>query len=341
MSITSQEIERIIARPAASHLTFPESMAESHYGMMGLNRNTQQQVRQNGVGYLRTYAFHIQDIISFARLVNIRPDESVLDLGTGIGWLLSALRQIQSEQTGYQPGNKPRFVGIDASASLINAAKATEQALPADNRCKGLEFKRDDMVSASSVNGKFNVITGCWVLQHLPINSRRAAFARWTELLAPGGRIVMDFQGNVPISCATDIRYSTTAPPLRAFMVRQVEIDLVQQEYEHLVASTDTGLAFDRGTSFKILGISNHPRALGRKADYDGVGYEDDSHFLEGLMDSFRSMTGRQPTSAEIQFLKGLYFEQLLGKVRAAVGGNPTARSDVKSLALVGVMRVA
>jgi SAM-dependent methyltransferase len=341
--LTAEDVHAIIAKPPApSHLTFHGFLAHLHYGNLGLTPQNFEWVNNNGLGYEDKYAFHTNDIASFARFVNIQPNESVLDLGTGLGWILYELRKIQATKPGFQPQNRPRFVGIDACMSLINAVTVRERREPNNSIYKGFEFWCDDMWILEHVQGgPFDVITGCWVLQHLLTSHRQPAFNRWKQLLAPRGRIVMDFQGNVPTACATDIRYSKTAHPLRTFLLLQEEINRMGQEYVQLVAGTNTDFVFDRGIGFRILGISNRARALGRNADYNGVGHLDDSAILDQMITDFKRIAGRQPTHSQIQHLKSHYIQKLLGRVQQVVEDPGAVRCDVKNLALVGVMRLA
>lgn len=332
--LTREDVAAVIAKQPIPHVTLTAREANRSYSIFGPSPGSHEP------RYVRTFAFHQNDIPSFARLINIQPNESVLDLGTGIGWLLYELRRLQSAKTGYQPEDPPRFVGIDACKPLIDAVNVRQRNEPRDSIYKSLEFLEMDMVELVNIGGPFNVITGCWVLQCLLTNLRRPAFNRWKQLLAPGGRLIMDFQGNAPSACATDIRYSSEAPPLRTFLLLQEEINRMAEEYRLLVAGTNTGFDLDRPTGFKILGISNRARALGRKQDYDGVGHLDDSDILDQLIHDFNHLARRKPTLPEIQHIKGVYIANLLGRVQQAAPRPGTVRCDVKNLALVGIWRL-
>ncbi len=100
----------------------------------------------------------------------LRPDESLLDVGTGPGSFPQRLRQA---------GHRGRLVGVDASAGMI--AKATSAG--AD-----VEFLEADAASLPFPDGSFDVVTARHMLYHVPDIPRALREAR--RVLRAGGRFL-------------------------------------------------------------------------------------------------------------------------------------------------------
>jgi ubiquinone/menaquinone biosynthesis C-methylase UbiE len=241
------------------------------------------------------YAYHRPDIKALAELIKIELGESVLDLGTGAGWLLQVLRHIQQGLSGSP--RPSRFVGVDGSQSMINLAitKAREES----STYGQFQFVHDNLSTLQRVTGRFDIITCCWAFHHLPPNRRQSALVRWKELLAPGGRIVFDYQGNTPIPCAMDIEHPFMPHATRAFLLEEEDLTALNSAYKELL--TSAGLTLGSNSHGKVLGINNHDQALGKDRHFSalGGGYSDHTEWLGDLYEQFRAICRREPTAAE------------------------------------------
>lgn len=116
--LTQDHVKGIIHKnataPIKHTLTPTKQAAEAAYRYYAI-----QNLPSARVEYERDHDYHRSDMASFARLVDIQPGESVLDLGTGPGWVLEALQW--SLPDGAPPS---RFVGVDASQSMIALARS-------------------------------------------------------------------------------------------------------------------------------------------------------------------------------------------------------------------------
>lgn len=141
------------------------------------------------VAFFHSGEVHIHDVLDTIRR-HLEPGfqpRRALDFGSGVGRLLLPLAAIAES-----------VVGVDVSPAMI--AEAQKQV---DTR--GLTNVRlvlsDDTLSR--VNGSFDFVHSCIVLQHIPVARGERLIRRLIELLAPGG------------VAALHVPYARAAPPLR------------------------------------------------------------------------------------------------------------------------------
>ncbi len=96
---------------------------------------------------------------------------SILDFGCGVGRLLLPFRRLA-----------PRVVGVDVSPSMLAEARRNCEAAGVGH--VALVDSDDDL---SQVDGPFDLVHSCIVLQHIEIPRGRRLFERMVECVAPGG----------------------------------------------------------------------------------------------------------------------------------------------------------
>jgi len=110
---------------------------------------------------------------------------TVLDVGTGTGLVLRALRPLLACHPGGTPPNTPRgtprmrLIGVDLSPAMLAVARA---ALPEAVLVVG------DAAALPLADGSIDLVTYVTVLHLLP--DADAAFAECARVLRPGGRVV-------------------------------------------------------------------------------------------------------------------------------------------------------
>jgi ubiquinone/menaquinone biosynthesis C-methylase UbiE len=109
------------------------------------------------------------------------------------------------------------------------------------------QFVHDNLSTLQRVTGRFDVITYCWAFHHLPPNRRQSALVRWKELLAPGGRIVFNYQGNTPVPCAMDIEHPFRPHATRAFLLEEEDLTALNSAYKELLTSAGLTLGSNHG----------------------------------------------------------------------------------------------
>jgi SAM-dependent methyltransferase len=100
-----------------------------------------------------------------------RQCRDVLDVGCGDGRLACSLAG---------PGR--RVLGLDPSAAMIGLARARAAGVP------GLEFRRGAFLEQPFAPGSFDLVSFVASLHHM---DQEAALVRASELLRPGGRLVV------------------------------------------------------------------------------------------------------------------------------------------------------
>jgi len=138
--------------------------------------------QQAAATYEQLYSYHRDDVGRFVDKANIQGNESVLDLGTGTGWVATEARQ-------YTSG---KVVGIDISSKMV--AEAQRQA---KDQGLSIAYLTGDMVTLEGLDGikpagGFDVILCLWAFSNVAPAQRVAALSRWKSFLAPQGRIVFD-----------------------------------------------------------------------------------------------------------------------------------------------------
>ncbi len=118
-------------------------------------------------------------------LVELKPGESVLDIGCGTGTLAIAAKQ--------RVGPAGRVYGIDASPEMIaravkKAEKSGMEITFANAPAEGLPFSA----------GQFDVVLSTVMLHHLPRKIRHQCACEVRRVLKPRGRfLAIDFAGTV------------------------------------------------------------------------------------------------------------------------------------------------
>ncbi|MEF2277774.1 methyltransferase domain-containing protein [Deinococcus sp. YIM 134068] len=104
------------------------------------------------------------------RLLSLRGDEALLDVGTGPGNFPGRLRA---------EGHRGRLVGVDLSPGMVERAASTYP---------GVEFVEASADALPFPNGTFDLLTARHMLYHVPDVS--AALAEFMRVLRPGGRFL-------------------------------------------------------------------------------------------------------------------------------------------------------
>jgi len=111
-------------------------------------------------------------------LARLQPGETVLDVACGSGTLALAAKQ--------QVGPQGRVTGIDASAEMIERARAKGMKAGLD-----LTFVNGTAQELPFGQGQFDIVIGTLMLHHLP-RPARSDFAREAgRVLKPGGRLLL------------------------------------------------------------------------------------------------------------------------------------------------------
>jgi SAM-dependent methyltransferase len=123
--------------------------------------------------FFRSGENHVSQVLETCRL-HLDPafvPRRVLDFGCGVGRLLIGFAQAAQH-----------VVGVDVSASMLVEAQRNCTALGANNV---VLLPSDDTLSA--VEGSFDLVHSCIVLQHIEIERGRLLFKLLVERVQPGG----------------------------------------------------------------------------------------------------------------------------------------------------------
>lgn len=118
---------------------------------------------------------YIQKIIS---LLDLKPDQKILDLGCGTGVLTRMIGDLLDAQSG------GISIGIDAAANMITAAKKKRE----NKTC------RFELVAAEALpyeDSYFDSVVSSLFFHHLPFDLKEKSLAEANRVLKPKGRMVV------------------------------------------------------------------------------------------------------------------------------------------------------
>jgi ubiquinone/menaquinone biosynthesis C-methylase UbiE len=114
-------------------------------------------------------------------LANLKPGESVLDVGCGTGTLAIAAKQ--------RVGSTGRVCGVDASPEML--ARAGKKATKAGTE---VVFKNGVVEALPFPDGQFDAVLSTVMLHHLGPKARQQCAHEVRRVLKPGGRVLaVDF----------------------------------------------------------------------------------------------------------------------------------------------------
>jgi ubiquinone/menaquinone biosynthesis C-methylase UbiE len=128
--------------------------------------------------------FKIYEFRAMLKAADIRPTDTLLDIGCGAGLQTSLL----ARKAG-------RVIGIDVSENVINRAKSEQHELDKQGK---IEFRCTPLETAGFAAGQFDKIYSVCVLEHIPNDEEvlREAF----RVLKPGGSLVMSIDSLATIT---------------------------------------------------------------------------------------------------------------------------------------------
>jgi ubiquinone/menaquinone biosynthesis C-methylase UbiE len=210
------------------------------------------------------------------RLAAPQPDERVLDIATGTGFVAIPAAQLV--------GKRGTVVGVDISTGMLE--KATEAIVAAG--VGNIELMRADAETLDYSAGSFDLIFCCNALPYM--TDVPAALRLWHSLLRPGGRLAFN--------CWADESYAT-GHLLRAIAARHgIRVAVVGRDTEVLAEPTASFFSVDQLAAIPEMAVKNPlygitPSDAGRLSD-----------LLDAYMTDARSPTVRQCIDVEM----GAYF---------------------------------
>lgn len=111
-------------------------------------------------------------------VAQLKPGESVLDVGCGTGAITRLAKQ--------QVGPKGRVVGLDASPEMIDVAR--QQAVKAK---LDIDFRLEAIEHMPFPDASFDVVLSSFMIHHLPGDLKRLGLLEVRRVLKPGGRLLI------------------------------------------------------------------------------------------------------------------------------------------------------
>lgn len=119
---------------------------------------------------------------STVELAQIKPGESILDVGCGTGQLTRAAKG--------KAGATAEVVGVDASAEMIAVARRKAQEEGCD-----IDFQPGLIEKLPFPDDTFDIVLSSLMVHHLPDDLKERGFTEVYRVLKPGGRLfVVDFE---------------------------------------------------------------------------------------------------------------------------------------------------
>lgn len=138
-----------------------------------------QRFSETAVGYAASMVPSLRPIAAeVVRRAGLRPDESVLDLGTGTGIAAAAAR-----------GDGRTITAIDAAPGMLEIARA---------EVAGVEFVEMDFGALAFDAGRFDVLVAVHSL--LFAADQAAVLSEWLRVTRPGGRLSLSVPGPVEVT---------------------------------------------------------------------------------------------------------------------------------------------
>jgi SAM-dependent methyltransferase len=126
--------------------------------------------------------------------LDLRPGETVLDLGSGAG--------IDAFLAARQVGPSGRVIGVDMTPEMLDRARANAAASGLDQ----VEFRAGRLESMPVSDDSIDAVTSNCVINLVP--DKAAVFAEIARVLRPGGRLVISdivLDGELPEEIAADV----------------------------------------------------------------------------------------------------------------------------------------
>lgn len=111
-------------------------------------------------------------------LAQVKPGETVLDVGCGTGSLTLAAKQ--------QVGSTGKVYGTDASPEMIEMARQKAAKAGVD-----VTFQVDLIENITFPDNQFDVVLSSLMMHHLPDDLKRDGLAEIYRVLKPGGRLLV------------------------------------------------------------------------------------------------------------------------------------------------------
>jgi ubiquinone/menaquinone biosynthesis C-methylase UbiE len=112
------------------------------------------------------------------RLAQIKPGDSVLEVGCGTGSLTLAAKR--------QAGPSGRVAGIDIIPAMIELSQRK-----ADQACAEITFQLGSITAIPFPDNQFDVVMGSFMIFHMSENTRQKGIAEIYRVLKPGGRLLL------------------------------------------------------------------------------------------------------------------------------------------------------